>query len=223
MDTTVPRCAICGKRPWGICPALEKIICAACCGSGRGSKIRCVSSCVYFPFNVAGYDLWLEVDSKLVRKKLDYLKSYYSYREFEEMVEQMRFASVVSGEDAGTAEGAAVYYLFFVKRDANGRTLAQKWQLQGWLGLNNDERIMMECRFNCRAVKDFILGDVLFSEYFDVFLFEDAPAKSRSVESIYLGEVKKSDIYIGIIGQQYGAVGKNKMSPTEKEAVHRRS
>lgn len=151
MDKTVPRCAICSRKPRGICPSLEKIICPACCGSGRGSKIRCVSSCVYFPFNVAGYDLWLEVDSKLVRKKLDYLKSYYSYREFEEMVEHMRFASGASEGDAGTAEGAAVYYLFFVKCDADGRTLAQKWQLQGWSGLNNDERIMMECRSNCRA------------------------------------------------------------------------
>lgn len=130
---------------------MEKIICPACCGSGRGSKIHCIPSCDYFPFGVPGYDLWLEIDSKLVRKKLDYLKSCYNYREFEEMVEQMRFASGVLGEDAGTAEGAAVYYLFFVKRDCQGGTLAQKWQSQGWLGLNNDERIMMECRSNCRA------------------------------------------------------------------------
>ena len=151
MDKTVPRCTICGKKPRGICPALEKIICPVCCGSGRGSKIRCVPSCDYFPFGVPGYDLWLEVDSKLVRKKLDYLKSYYSYREFEKMVEQMRFASGISGEDAGTAEGAAVYYLFFVKCDADGHTLAQKWREEGWSGLNNDERIMMEHRFSCRA------------------------------------------------------------------------
>lgn len=130
---------------------MEKIICPACCGSGRGSKIHCIPSCDYFPFGVPGYDLWLEIDSKLVRKKLDYLKSCYNYREFEEMVEQMRFASGVLGEDAGTAEGAAVYYLFFVKRDCQGSTLAQKWQSQGWIGLNNDERIMMECRSNCRA------------------------------------------------------------------------
>ena len=77
--------------------------------------------------------------------------------------------------------------------------------------------VQKELKGERRAVKDFILSDVLLSEYFDVFLFEDAPAKSRPVESIYLGEVKRSDIYIGIIGQQYGAVGKNKMSPTEKE------
>ncbi|MBU4252284.1 MAG: hypothetical protein KJ647_04825 [Candidatus Omnitrophica bacterium] len=151
MDKTVLKCAICGRKPRGICPALEKIICPACCGSERGSKIHCIPSCGYFPFGVTGYDLWLKVDEGLVRKKLDYLKSSYNYREFEEMVEHMRFASGISEEDVGTAEGAAVYYLFFVKRDADGRTLAQKWQTQGWVGLNNDERIMMEYRFSCRA------------------------------------------------------------------------
>ncbi len=151
MNKTTTRCAICGRKPRGICPVLEKIICLACCGSGRGSKIHCIPSCGYFPFSIQGYDLWLKIDEGLVRKKMSYLASCYSRVELEEMVEHMRFASGVPGEDVGTAEGAAVYYLFFVKRDADGRTLAQKWQLQGWLGLNNDERIMMESRSNCRA------------------------------------------------------------------------
>jgi len=147
MDKTAPRCALCGRKPRGACPALEKIICPACCGSGRGSKIHCIPSCGYFPFSIPGYDLWLEVDTKLVHKKMSYLKSCYSYREFQEVVEQMRF----SDEDSGTAEGAAVYYLFFVKRGSDGHALAQKWQAEGWQGLNNDERIMMEHRLNCRA------------------------------------------------------------------------
>lgn len=77
--------------------------------------------------------------------------------------------------------------------------------------------VQKELKTECRAVKAFIYGDALLSEYFEVFLFEDAPAKSKSVESVYLEEVKKSDIYIGILGQQYGSVGKNKMSPTEEE------
>ena len=77
--------------------------------------------------------------------------------------------------------------------------------------------VQKELKEERRAVKDFILKDVLLSEYFDVFLFEDAPAKSRSVETAYLEEVKKSDIYIGIIGCQYGTSSKNRISPTEAE------
>ena len=68
-----------------------------------------------------------------------------------------------------------------------------------------------------RAVKEFIRNDALLSEYFDVFLFEDSPAKSKSAEIAYIEEVRKSDIYIGILGQQYGGSGKEKMSPTEAE------
>lgn len=151
MDKTVQRCAICGRKPRGTCPALEKIICSACCGSDRGSKIHCVPTCAYFPFSIEGYDLWLKIDGVLARKMLGYLAIYYSQDKFEEVVEQMRFASGIPGGDVGTAEGAAVYYLFFVKGDAGGCTLAQKWQEEGWSGLNNDERIMMEHRFNCRA------------------------------------------------------------------------
>jgi len=68
-----------------------------------------------------------------------------------------------------------------------------------------------------RAVKEFVREDVLLSEYFDVFLFEDSPATSKSAQTAYIEEVRKSDIYIGILGQQYGGAGKVKISPTEAE------
>jgi len=77
--------------------------------------------------------------------------------------------------------------------------------------------VQKELKSERRAVKDFILKDPLLSEYFDVFLFEDSPAKSKSAEVIYLGEVRKGDIYIGLLGQQYGAVGKGMILPVEAE------
>jgi predicted HTH transcriptional regulator len=77
--------------------------------------------------------------------------------------------------------------------------------------------VQKELKAERRAVKEFILGDVLLSEYFDVFLFEDAPAKSKCAEKAYLDEVSGCDIYIGILGDQYGYVGKDGISPTEAE------
>jgi len=77
--------------------------------------------------------------------------------------------------------------------------------------------VQKELKAERRAIKKYILDDALFSEYFDVFLFEDAPAKSKSAEKSYLDEVRKSDIYIGILGNQYGGAGKTKISPTEAE------
>ena len=68
-----------------------------------------------------------------------------------------------------------------------------------------------------RAVKNFIKSDALLSEYFNVFLFEDAPAKGKSAQKSYIEEVRRSDIYIGILGQKYGGSGKDSLSPTEAE------
>jgi hypothetical protein len=44
--------------------------------------------------------------------------------------------------------------------------------------------VQKELKAERRAVKDFIRGDALLSEYFDVFLFEDAPAKSKSAKKL---------------------------------------
>ena len=50
-----------------------------------------------------------------------------------------------------------------------------------------------------REVKNFILNDPLLRRFVrDVFLFEDIPAQDRKSDDIYLSEVKKRDIYIGI-------------------------
>ncbi len=77
--------------------------------------------------------------------------------------------------------------------------------------------VQKELQAERRAVKNFVANNVLLSEYFDVFLFEDICAKSKPAESIFLKEVRGSDIYIGILGQVYGTVGNKKMSPTEQE------
>ena len=77
--------------------------------------------------------------------------------------------------------------------------------------------VQKELKEERRAVKKFVLGDALLSEYFDVFLFEDTPAKGRSSESAYIEEVRKSDIYIGILGQKYEGTETGRISPTEAE------
>lgn len=67
------------------------------------------------------------------------------------------------------------------------------------------------------AVKGLVAENYLLKEYFKVFLFEDVPAKSKSAEKVFLEEVKGSDIYIGIFGNEYGRTGKDGLSATEKE------
>lgn len=67
------------------------------------------------------------------------------------------------------------------------------------------------------AIKKLIEEFSLLDEYFNVFLFEDLSAKSISAENIYLGEVARCDIYVGILGYDYGKIGDDGISATERE------
>jgi hypothetical protein len=62
-----------------------------------------------------------------------------------------------------------------------------------------------------------ILTDPYFKRYFDVFLFENLPANKRHPKNLYLGMVKRCDIYLGIFGRTYGNTDASGMSPTERE------
>ena len=67
------------------------------------------------------------------------------------------------------------------------------------------------------AVKEVILGTALLRRFFGVFVFEELPATGRSPVFTYLKEVDDSDIYIGIVGNEYGTKSKDGLSPTERE------
>ena len=67
------------------------------------------------------------------------------------------------------------------------------------------------------AVKEVILGTAVLKDFFDVFIFEELTATGRSPVFTYLKEVDDSDIYIGIVGNEYGTKSKDGLSPTERE------
>lgn len=67
------------------------------------------------------------------------------------------------------------------------------------------------------AIKKLVLKNRLLKKHFDVFLFEDLPARSIPTSKIYLNEVDESDIYLGIFGLRYGQKGADILSPTERE------
>src|SRR2546423_13277523 len=68
-----------------------------------------------------------------------------------------------------------------------------------------------------RAVKVFIEGDALLRRFFTVFLFEDLPARDRRADEVYLQEVKRCAVYVGIFGNEYGHEDAEGVSPTERE------
>jgi len=68
-----------------------------------------------------------------------------------------------------------------------------------------------------QALKTFILNDALLRQFFEVFLFEDIPASDRRPDNVYLEEVDRCDLYIGLFGDSYGTEGLHGLSPTEEE------
>ena len=80
-----------------------------------------------------------------------------------------------------------------------------------------NQKELREERF---AIKEVISDNSVLRGYFDVFLFEDLPAKGKSAVSTYLKNVSNSDLYVCIIGNIYGEKGKDGLSATEREYRH---
>ena len=71
-----------------------------------------------------------------------------------------------------------------------------------------------------QAIKGFIERDPLLRRFFTVFLFEDLPASDRRADEVYISELDKSDLYLGIFGNVYGFEDSEGVSPTEREFDH---
>jgi len=68
-----------------------------------------------------------------------------------------------------------------------------------------------------RAVAEHVRRDPLLRQFFDVFLFEELPARDRRADEIYLDKVDEAAVYVGIFGDEYGFEDKTGISPTQRE------
>ena len=66
------------------------------------------------------------------------------------------------------------------------------------------------------ALRDYLSGDPLMRRFFEAFLFEDVPATDRRPDALYLEEVERCDLYVGLFGREYGSEDDG-VSPTERE------
>ena len=67
------------------------------------------------------------------------------------------------------------------------------------------------------ALRDYVRGDPLIRRFFEVFLFEDASASDRRPDQLFLDEVDRCDVYVGLFGLDYGNEDEEGVSPTERE------
>jgi len=68
-----------------------------------------------------------------------------------------------------------------------------------------------------RLLCNYIRQDALLGKYFIPFIFEELPAANQSAQQSYLSEVQNSDIFLLILGTQYGFEDQDGISPTERE------
>ena len=70
------------------------------------------------------------------------------------------------------------------------------------------------------ALRDYLRGDPLMRRFFVPFLFEDVPATDRRPDALYLDEVERCELYVGLFGDEYGTEDEEGFSPTEREFDH---
>jgi len=72
------------------------------------------------------------------------------------------------------------------------------------------------------AVRDYIAGDALLRRYFETFLFEDLPATDRRADELYIEEVGRADVYVAILGDEYGPKMRALVERASDQLVRRR-
>ncbi len=71
-----------------------------------------------------------------------------------------------------------------------------------------------------KALYEYLLSDPLFGKFFEPFLFELLPSMDQRADKVYLREVEQSDVYLGLLGKDYGFENAEGLSPTEQEFNH---
>lgn len=68
-----------------------------------------------------------------------------------------------------------------------------------------------------KFLHDELKKDTYFSRNVELFVFEIDGARTESANEVFLNEVEEADIYIGLIGQNYGNIYDDDVSATEYE------
>ncbi len=71
-----------------------------------------------------------------------------------------------------------------------------------------------------KFIKQEIENDYILNRFFDVFIFEELSASGSPPEELYSEKAINSDIYIGLIGSDYGSILESGISPTDWNMIY---
>ena len=77
--------------------------------------------------------------------------------------------------------------------------------------------VQSEFAMERKRIAEYIRQDALFSMYFEPFLFEELPAQDKSAKTAYLEQAADAEVYLLLLGKQYGFEDAEGISPTERE------
>jgi len=78
--------------------------------------------------------------------------------------------------------------------------------------------VQTEFKVERTALARFIADDPLLGKQFETFVFErDVPAKDQRPDAVYLEELARCNLYIGLFGNEYGWENSDGLSPTHLE------
>ena len=77
--------------------------------------------------------------------------------------------------------------------------------------------VQKEFALERQSLFEYLHSDPLLGLFFEPFLFENLSAADQRADAVYINEVAKCDIYIGLFGSQYGFEDTDGISPTERE------
>lgn len=122
-----------------VCPATGQPITPPECGSNRISTYACPESCPQNPWSAENYDRQLMIYDRMFKKCVLRLAD-----------EHLRTGHPFNLPDVNEEPPMMVFFLtrLFRDRDAGGRTFLERWREQGYQGLTNDERVMLESKAN---------------------------------------------------------------------------
>lgn len=67
------------------------------------------------------------------------------------------------------------------------------------------------------AILELVNTDSFLSKHIEAVLFEHQPARTLPAGDAYMSDLESSEVYVGVLGFQYGSVGDDGLSPTHRE------
>ncbi|WP_414661933.1 hypothetical protein [Horticoccus sp. 23ND18S-11] len=139
------------------------------CGENRLSRYACPECCEHNPFRLAAYSHLLETEDRLDLATVKRLAAE------DAVAREAMLAAARSNRDLGL-HAVSAWQIFF-RRDAGGRTFAERWEQAGFAGLRNDDRVLFRGKMKLRValVEVHRVIDAERLEVVDLLRPDDAP------------------------------------------------